>query len=66
MSGAISTVITLSSSRWIPDNLNDGNIEYLFYILTIICILSTLLYMYTIKNFRYKEDLEKCSSDFEI
>jgi hypothetical protein len=45
-------------SSWIPNDLNDGHLEYVFAVLALIMVLNTLAYAVVASRFQYREPRE--------
>lgn len=61
----IVTSITAKNGKlgWIPDNLNQGHLDYFFWLLAILSVLNFLVYLVIAKFYTYKNTVEDADTE---
>ncbi|KAL4858298.1 Protein NRT1/ PTR FAMILY 8.1 [Chlorella vulgaris] len=44
----------ISNGSWVPDNVNDGHMDYFFIMMAVLMLLTCIVYIWVARRFRYK------------
>ncbi|KAH9156146.1 hypothetical protein AeRB84_001932 [Aphanomyces euteiches] len=53
MGSNVTSIFTLLFQKYIPDDLNDGHLEYMFYAVGAVCVVNTLAFLWTMKAMQF-------------
>lgn len=51
----VSIVQAISNGSWVPDNVNDGHMDYFFWMMAVLMALTLVVYVFIARSFRYKQ-----------
>ncbi|KAI7845604.1 hypothetical protein COHA_000891 [Chlorella ohadii] len=51
----VSIVQAISGGTWVPDNVNDGHMDYFFWMMAVLMALTLVVYIFIARAFRYKQ-----------
>ncbi|PRW58143.1 NRT1 PTR FAMILY -like [Chlorella sorokiniana] len=51
----VSIVQVISNGSWVPDNVNDGHMDYFFWMMAVLMALTLVVYVFIARSFRYKQ-----------
>ncbi|KAH9162015.1 hypothetical protein LEN26_001139 [Aphanomyces euteiches] len=53
MGSNVTSIFTLLFQKYIPDDLNDGHLEYMFYAVGAVCVVNTLAFLWKMKAMQF-------------